>query len=89
MKSANSFADRLKPKFGLPTIRPVVGESFDRNNDLFLVDACTVLHRDGTVTRGSAASVTHDALIVYNTKHMCAESFVEFYGDDPTESGFC
>jgi hypothetical protein len=89
MKSANSFAARLKPKFGLPTIRPVVGESFDRNNDLFLVDACTVLHRDGTVTRGSAASVTHDALIVYNTKHMCAESFVEFYGDDPTESGFC
>ena len=89
MQSANIFADRLKPEFGLPTIRPSVGESFDQNNDLFLVDSCTVQHRDGTVTRGSAASVTHDALIAYNRKHMRAESFAAFYGDDPTESGFC
>jgi hypothetical protein len=88
MQSANVFTDKLKAKFGIPTIRPVIGESFDQNNDLYLVDACTVLHRDGTVTRGSAASVTHDALIVYNRKYMDAESFADFYGDDPTECGF-
>lgn len=85
---ANTFAAHLAPRFGIPTIKPTIGEAFDANNDLYLVDACTVLHRDGTVTRGSAASVTHDALIAYNRRHLRADVFADHYGDDPTECGF-
>jgi hypothetical protein len=86
--NANTFADRLRPKFGIPQIKPAIGEAFDANNDLFLADACTVLHRDGHITRGSAASVTHDALIDYNRRHMTAADFADHYGDDITENGF-
>jgi hypothetical protein len=86
--TANSFADYLKPKFGIPQIEPRIGEAFDANNDLFLSDACTVIHRDGHVTRGSFRSVAHDALIDYNRRHMSAAAFADYYGDDPTENGF-
>jgi hypothetical protein len=85
---ANTYADKLKPKFGVPVLRPVVGESFDANNDLFLLNETTVVHRDGHITRGTRFSVTSDALIEYNKRHMSAESFNDFYGDDPTELGF-
>lgn len=85
---ANTFADRLKVKWGIPQIKPEIGESFDVNNDLCLIDACTVLHRDGHVTKGSPSSVTHDALIDYNRRHMSSDAFAEYYGDDPTENGF-
>lgn len=84
--TANGFADHLNPKFGIPAIKPVVGESFDRNNDLFLVDEHTVLHRDGHVTRSTSASVIHDALIEYNRRHMAPIAFAHNYADDPTET---
>ena len=80
MTIPNTFAAHLAPRFGIPTIKPAIGEAFDANNDLYLVDACTVLHRDGTVTRGTAASVTHDALIAYNRRHLRADVFADHYG---------
>ena len=85
---ANTFRDDLKPKFGIPQIKPQIGATFDKNNDLFLFDACTVHHRDGHVTKGSPASVTHDALIDWNRRHMTREAFEYEYGegDDCTES---
>ena len=85
---ANRFCDRLKPVFGIPEIKPAIGESFDYANDLFLADSCTVLHRDGHVTRGTPLSVTYDALIDWNRRHMTAKAFADHYGDDPTERGF-
>jgi len=85
---ANTFADRLKPRFGIPSVKPEIGESFDDYNNLWLVDACTVLHRDGHITKGSPASVTHDALIEYNRRHMSPVAFADYYADDPTECGF-
>ena len=88
LNTANTFADRLNPRFGIPQIKPVIGESFDANNDLCLVDACTVLHRDGHITKGSPISVTYDALIEYNRRHLSREAFSNHYGDDPTECGF-
>jgi hypothetical protein len=81
-RTANTFRADLKPMFGLPQIKPRIGEAFDVNNDLHLLDACTVLHRDGHITRGTAASVTHDALIDWNRRHMTREAFNDFYGDD-------
>ena len=86
--AANTFSEHLNPKFGIPKIKPTIGAAFDANNDLLLHDACTVLHRDGHITRGSAISVTYDALIDYNRRHMSAEAFADHYGDDPTENGF-
>jgi hypothetical protein len=85
---ANTFRADLKPRFGIPTIEPRVGEAFDVNNDLFLHDECTVLHRDGHITRGTKTSVTHDALIEWNRRNLRADVFADFYGDDPTENGF-
>lgn len=82
---ANTFADRLEPKFGIPSIRPNVGESFDVNNDLFLASEDTVYHRDGHITRGSKISVIYDALIDYNRRHMRADAFAAYYADDPSE----
>jgi hypothetical protein len=87
-RAANDFTDRLKAVYGIPTIKPVVGESFDRNNDLWLVSETEVLHRDGYVTKGSAISVIHDALIDWNRRHMNARDFADYYSDDPTECGF-
>lgn len=85
---ANTFADRFNACHGIPAFRPQIGESFDRNNDLFLTAPDTVEHRDGHITRGSETSVIYDALIDYNRRHMRAEAFADHYGDDPTESGF-
>jgi len=85
---ANTFRDSLNTKFGFPQIQPSVGESFDVNNDLHLFDINTVMHRDGHVTKGSPASVTHDSLIDYNRRHMSADAFADHYADDPTENGF-
>jgi hypothetical protein len=84
----NTFAAHLSPRFGLPTIKPRIGEAFDQHNDLFLHDACTVLHRDGHITRGTPSSVTHDALIDWNRRNLRADVFADFYADDPTENGF-
>ena len=85
---ANTFADRFNASFGIPAIRPQVGESFDRNNDLFLVEPGVVEHRDGHITRGSDVSVIYDALIEYNRRHMRADAFADHYADDPSECGF-
>lgn len=67
-RPANAFRDDLKPVAGIPTIKPRIGESFDKNNDLFLVDSRTVLHRDGHVTKGNPDRVTHDALLEYDRR---------------------
>ena len=82
---ANTFSDRLKPRFGIPAIRPAIGESFDVNNDLCLIAEGVVLHRDGHITRGSKTSVIYDAMIEYNRRHMRADDFAAHYADDPTE----
>ena len=86
--TANTFADRFNASFNIPAFRPKVGESFDRNNDLFLAAPGVVEHRDGHVTRGSEISVIYDALIEYNRRHMRADAFADHYSDDPTECGF-
>ena len=88
LKIANTYADKLRPKFGVPVLRPIIGESFDVNNDLTLISETEVLHRDGHITRGTRFSVTRDALIEYNARNMSAESFNDFYGDDPTENAW-
>lgn len=78
-KLPNAFRDDLKPVFGIPTIRPKPGESFDKNNDLTLGDdGRTVYHRDGHVSYGGPA----DAIVAYDKRHMCPRAFVEFYGDE-------
>ena len=82
---ANTFRSNLNPKFGLPQIKPRIGETFDVNNDLYLLDACTVLHRDGHITCGSEASVTHDALIDWNRRHMSAADFAYEYDEGNSE----
>ena len=83
---ANTFRDDLKPLFGICQIKPRIGETFDKANDLYLQDACTVHHRDGYITRGSPASVTHDALIDWNRRHMSAADFAEEYREGDAES---
>jgi hypothetical protein len=75
----NAFRDDLKPEFGIPTINPTPGETFDKNNDLWLgEDGRTVYHRDGHVSRGGPA----DALVAYDKRHMSRAAFNEHYGDD-------
>lgn len=86
IRIANTFADRLDPKWGIPMIKPRVGEAFDANNDLFLADSCTVLHRDGHITRGTETSVTHDALIEYNRRHLTREALEDHYGEGDEHS---
>ena len=86
-KIANTFAARLKPEFGLPQIKPTPSESFDTNNDLWLMECGRrVMHRDGHITTGSPSSVTHDALIEYNRRHMTREAFADHYGDPEEEA---
>lgn len=85
-RTANTFRDNLKPVFGIPQIKPRIGETFDVNNDLFLLNACTVLHRDGHTTRGTAASVTHDALIEWNRRHLTRDAFADHYGEGDERS---
>ncbi len=87
-REPNTFCDRLKAVHGLPTVLPVVGESFDAFNDLWLATPTEVHHRDGFVTKGTKVSVIHDALIDWNRRHMTARDFADFYSDDPTENGF-
>lgn len=82
-KLPNGFRDDLKPRFGIPTIEPRVGETFDRNNDLTLgEDRRTVYHRDGHVSYGGCA----DAIVEYDKRHMTPQSFAEFYGDGDERS---
>lgn len=78
----NCFADNLKPSFGIPAIKPTRGQSFDRFNDLVL-SACgkVVYHRDGHITNGTIRSVTSDALIEYNRRHMTRAAFDDCYGE--------
>ena len=81
-KLANEYADRFNAKFGIPTIKPRPGESFDVNNDLTMGnDGCTVYHRDGHVSYGGSA----DALLTYNKRHMTRAAFLDHYGEDECE----
>ena len=85
----NTYADNLNPSFGVPTIKPTPGQSFDRNNDLFLAECGTIVHhRDGHITRGTVYSVTSDALIEYDRHHMTRAAFDDCYdeGDERSES---
>ena len=83
LTSNNTYAERYLPKFGVPKIRPMPGETFDRNNDL-TISKCgkMVYHRDGHITRGSVWSVTSDALIEYDRRNMTRTAFDDCYGDD-------
>jgi hypothetical protein len=47
-----------------------------------------VYHRDGHITNGTIRSVTSDALIEYNRRHMTRAAFDDCYGegDERTES---
>ncbi|WP_306150711.1 hypothetical protein [Roseovarius sp. MMSF_3281] len=81
----NAFRDDLKPKFGVPQIKPRLGETFDKNNDLTLgEDGRTVYHRDGYVSYGGPA----DAIVDYDKRHMHPAAFNEHYadGDERSES---
>ena len=83
----NNYADRLKPSFGVPAIKPMPGESFDRNNDLLLSRCGTIVyHRDGHITRGTVHSVTSDALIEYDRRHMTRAAFDDCYGEGDERS---
>lgn len=84
-KLPNAFRDDLKPAFGIPSIAPIPGEAFDKNNDLTLgADGRTVYHRDGHISYGGPA----DAILAYDKRHMCPRAFDEFYGgsDERSES---
>ena len=76
----NNFRDDLKPVFGIPQIKPRVGETFDRANDLWLgYDGRTVYHRDGHISYGGPA----DAIVAYDRRHMSPAAFADcYYGDD-------
>jgi len=79
----NAFRDDLKPRFGIPTVEPKPGESFDKNNDLVLgSDGWTVYHRDGHVSYGGPA----DALLAYDKRHMTRAAFEEYHGGDDDRS---
>lgn len=79
LKLPNEFREDLKPVFGIPSIKPIPGESFDRNNDLLLGDdGRTVYHRDGYVSYGGPV----DALVEYNKRHMCPDAFADYYDDE-------
>jgi hypothetical protein len=83
------YADRLNPSFGVPAIKPAFGETFDANNDLTLSHCGTIVHhRDGHVTYGSFRSVTSDAMIEYDRRHMTKRAFEDCYGvgDDEESS---
>ena len=81
--TANDYAERFNAKWGVPQTRPTFGESFDANNDLVLSECGTIVyHRDGHITRGTIYSVTSDALIDYNRRHMTKTAFAYHYGDD-------
>jgi hypothetical protein len=78
----NAYADRLKPSFGIPEIKPKPGETFDRENDLWLSDCGTIVyHRDGHITQGTVLSATSDALIEYDRRHMTPSAFADCYAD--------
>lgn len=75
----NAFRDDLNPEWGIPTIEHRVGETFDKNNDLWLAeDGRTVYHRDGHVSYGGPA----DAILDYDKRHMTRDAFEEYYGGD-------
>jgi hypothetical protein len=81
-KTANTFKDSLKPSFGIPQIKPARGEAFDLSNDLVLSHCGEIVfHRDGHVTFGTVNSVTHDALIEYNRRHMTRAAFNDCYSE--------
>ena len=82
-KLPNTFLDKYKPDFGIPTIKPCPGDTFDSNNDLTLgPDGRTVYHRDGHVSTGGPA----DALVAYDQRHMSRAAFNEHYGDGDERS---
>lgn len=68
---ANDYRNRREPL--------TIGASFDRNNDLWLVDEKTVMHRDGYVTEGHPSNVTSVALLDYNRRHMRPDVFGEWF----------
>jgi hypothetical protein len=93
--TANTFRDSLAQRFGLATIAPTLGASFDANNDLFLDHDGIIRPRHDwqgpaidTAKHSSVAAACFDALINYNRATMRAEDFAAHYGDDPTECGF-
>lgn len=86
-KKPNRYAARLNPSFGVPAIKPNPGESFDENNDLWLAACGTIVHhRDGHITRGTELSVTSDALIQYDRRHMTRAAFEDCYGEGDERS---
>lgn len=94
-RSPNIFRDGLDPRFGLATIEPERGTSFDAANDLFLDDDGVIRPRHSwqgpeidTATHSSVIAACADALINYNRATMRPADFADFYGDDPTECGF-
>lgn len=92
---ANTFAENLNPVFGLATIEPERGRSFDVNNDLFLDHDGVIRTRHDwqgpsidTSKHSSIIAACFDALINYNRATMRPADFAAHYGDDPTECGF-
>jgi len=92
---ANTFRDDLKPAFGLATVEPKRGASFDAANDLFLGDDGVIRPRHDwqgapidTASHSSVVAACADALVNYNRATMRPAAFAEYYGDDPTECGF-
>lgn len=85
--TANTYADNLNPYFGIPQIAPTPGRSFDRFNDLVLSECGEVVyHRDGHITYGTTRSVTSDALIEYDRRHMTRAAFDDCYGEGDERS---
>jgi hypothetical protein len=87
-RSANNFRDDLKPAFGLATIAPRLGESFDKNNDLFLDRDGVICPRHewqgpniDTGKHSSVIAACFDALVNYNRATMRADDFASHCGD--------
>lgn len=82
-KLPNNFRDDLKPRFGIPQVKPRPGETFDIYNDLTLGDdGRTVFHRDGHISYGGPA----DAIVAYDKRHMMPSAFDEWYRDGGDKS---
>lgn len=91
-RTANDFAERFAPQWGLPQITPTPGESFDRNNDLFLHTDGKIYPRHGwqgpvidTAKHSSVSAACCDAILNYNRATMTAADFADHY-DEGDES---
>ena len=92
-RQPNLIREDIRAPFGLFASEPVLGESFDANNDLFLADNGKIYPRHDwqgpvidTAQHSSVSAACQDALINYNRATMRPEDFNDFYGEGDSAS---